>query len=91
MALVFENYVPRRQMFMYDGTNSADIIAFQWATPITFIAEEEGVLKLRDESSQDEYVIPEGDYILVVNGNAFGGYLPPSEVQTCWTKVAEVA
>lgn len=89
MPFVPEVYVPRREMAVYDGTNSADIMAHPWSPPITLVSEVDGVLTLGvgDGEHYEEFAVPTGDYIVVGNGTIFGGYMPPGEVASNWVKV----
>ena len=85
MSFAPEVYVPRREMALYDGTNSADILAYPWSPPITLVSEVDGVLTLATEDGE-EFAIPAGDYVVAVNGHLFGGYMPPGEVASNWVR-----
>lgn len=87
MAFTPEVYVPRREMAVYDGTNSADILAHPWSPPITLVSEADGVLTLATDDGE-EFAVPTGDYIVISNGTIFGGYMPPGEIASNWARVA---
>lgn len=78
-------YVPRREMALYDGTNSSDIMAYPWSPALTKIDERDGILTV--EYMGERYSVSEGQYVVVLNGHMFGGHMPATEVGSSWVSV----
>lgn len=62
----------------YDGTNSADILAYPWSNAVTLISEEDGVLTLTADSEVHAFNV--GDFVIIsVAGDMFGGRMSAAD------------
>jgi len=78
MAFQPTSYVTYKRFGLYDGTNSADILAFDWSDPVTIVSERNGVLVLSNGS--DPCTIPEGFYVGIGSANELSGSYSAEEL-----------
>jgi hypothetical protein len=68
-------YYIRPNLFAaYDGTNSADILAYPWTDPITLVSEVDGVLTV--DTLVGQFEVNTGDIIIVTAEGRFDGSFP---------------
>lgn len=74
MAFDPKYYIAANQYAPYDGTNSADIIAYPWTDPITLVSEEDGVLTV--DCLFGQFMVNTGDFVVVDASGQFSGSTP---------------
>jgi hypothetical protein len=77
--LATARYINRHLVAFYDGTNSSDIVDYNWIEPATVVSEEDGVLTIFWGGPEWAlvYVLNVGDVLFIDENESseFGGYV----------------